>query len=94
MKPLQKGILWAAGCVLLVFGLSLTLARLSFGYVDLNTVRPMILMLLPLLGAAAVAVVWLGHAPRRRATEQSPLRQAQPRPQVARDQVEHKRVAS
>lgn len=61
MTPLQKGTVWILGCLLFVFALSIGLSWIGFGYLDLETVWKMGLMMLPILGAAAVVLLWTGR---------------------------------
>ncbi len=58
MTTLQKGVLWVTGCLILVFAMSIGLSWYTFEYLDSGTVLTMTLMLLPVLGAAAVVAVW------------------------------------
>jgi hypothetical protein len=66
MTTLKKGLLWVAGCLTLVFALSIGLSWYSFGYLDTQTIAWMALMLVPILGA--IAWVALGESQRDRAT--------------------------
>ncbi|TAJ98388.1 hypothetical protein EPO44_11690 [bacterium] len=50
----QKYIAWGMGILLWVFGLSIFLSYLNFGYLDLPTVKHMLRILSPLLVVAAV----------------------------------------
>ncbi|MBI2349873.1 MAG: hypothetical protein HYV00_00035 [Deltaproteobacteria bacterium] len=50
----QKYIAWGTGIVLWIFGLSIFLSYLNFGYLDLPTVKHMLRILSPLLIMAAV----------------------------------------
>ena len=58
MTSLTKGILWATGCLVLVFALSIGLSWVYYGVLDLPTVMVMGAMLLPVLGAAALLIGW------------------------------------
>ncbi len=50
----QKYVVWAAAILLWIFGLSVLLSYLSFGYLDLDTVTQMAWILSPLLVMAAI----------------------------------------
>ena len=50
----QKYIVWAVGILLWIFGLSILLSSIAYGYLDLPTVRHMGLVLAPMLILAAV----------------------------------------
>jgi hypothetical protein len=54
MTSKQKYIAWGTGILLWVFGLSIFLSTLNFGYLDLPTVKHMLWILSPLLVVAAV----------------------------------------
>ena len=54
MTLAQKYILWAAGILLWIFGLSILLSYIAYGYMDLPTVGHMALVLFPPLIVAAV----------------------------------------
>lgn len=54
MTSKQKYVAWGTGILLWVFGLSIFLSALNFGYLDLPTVKHMLWILLPLLVVAAV----------------------------------------
>ena len=58
MTGLQKGTLWAVGCIGWVFVLSIALSRITFGYFDWRTIGIMGVMLVPVLSVAAVLMVW------------------------------------
>ena len=69
MNTLNKGILWAGGCLAFVFALSIGLSWYTFGYLDTHTVALMVAMMFPLLGG----FVWivLGESDRHRAAGSS-----------------------
>ncbi len=54
MTLVQKYILWAAGILLWIFGLSILLSTIAFGYLDWPTIRHMALVLSPVLILAAI----------------------------------------
>lgn len=54
MTTEQKYIAWGTGILLWVFGLSILLSTLNFGYFDLPTVKHMLRVLSPLLVVAVV----------------------------------------
>ncbi|HTL51052.1 MAG TPA: hypothetical protein VL860_00600 [Planctomycetota bacterium] len=58
MRSLRTAIFWITGILLWVFALSIGLAWIDFGYLDVRTVVTMGLMLLPLLGVAIGALIW------------------------------------
>jgi len=58
MTSKQKYIAWGTGIVLWIFGLSIFLSALSFGYLDLPTVKHMLWILSPLL-VIAVALLYV-----------------------------------
>lgn len=58
MRSLRTAILWITGILLWTFALSIGLAWLDFGYLDVRTAVSMGLMLLPLLGIAAGILAW------------------------------------
>lgn len=54
MTYAQKYIVWAVGILLWIFGLSVLLSYISFGYLDFETVGHMAWIVSPLLVVAAV----------------------------------------
>ena len=62
MNTLKKGILWAVGCLTLVFALSIGLSWYTFGYLDSHTVTLMAAMMFPLLAG----VVWVAFSESQR----------------------------
>lgn len=54
MTYAQKYVVWAAAILLWIFGLSVLLSYISFGYLDLDTVGHMAWILSPLLVVAAI----------------------------------------
>lgn len=50
----QKYVVWAVGILLWIFGLSILLSTIAYGYLDLPTVGHMALVLSPILILAAV----------------------------------------
>jgi hypothetical protein len=54
MTYAQKYIVWAIGILLWVFGLSVLLSYISFGYLDFETVGHMAGIVSPLLVVAAI----------------------------------------
>lgn len=58
MTTLQKGTLWVTASIVLVFLLSAGLGWYTYGYLDAPTLWTMALMLLPILGLAALIAVW------------------------------------
>lgn len=63
MTLAQKYILWAAGILLWIFGLSILLSTITYGYLDLPTAGHMTLVLFPILILAAV-LLFLFKRPR------------------------------
>ena len=57
MTLAQKYVLWAAGILLWIFGVSILLSTIAYGYMDLPTVSHMALVLFPPLVLAAVLLV-------------------------------------
>lgn len=58
MRSLRIAILWILGIILWVFGLTVGLGWLEFGYLDWKTIVTMGLILLPVLGVAIGTLVW------------------------------------
>lgn len=54
MTRARKYIVWGAGILLWIFGLSIFLSYIAYGYLDLATVRHMALILMPVLVLAAI----------------------------------------
>lgn len=54
MTAIQKYIVWAVGILVWIFVLSILLSYITFGYLDLPTIRYMALVLSPILFLAAV----------------------------------------
>ena len=70
MTSAQKYILWAVGILLWIFGLSILLSTIAFGYLDLPTVRHMALVLSPPLVLAAVLLFLFKRPGRLKAQEE------------------------
>ncbi|MBI2987486.1 MAG: hypothetical protein HYY45_12035 [Deltaproteobacteria bacterium] len=58
MTLAQKYTLWAAGILLWIFGLSILLSTIAYGYMDLPTIGHMALVLFPPLLLAAILLVF------------------------------------
>jgi len=54
MTHARKYIAWGAGILLWIFGLSILLSTIAFGYLDWPTVRHMALVLMPVLALAVI----------------------------------------
>lgn len=89
MSSLQKGVLWVSGCLVLVFAMSIGLSWYTFEYLDAKTVLTMTLMLLPVLGAAAVVAVW-GEGGEK----ETPAEPRSERPAESRAEAEEELVGS
>ena len=76
MTSLQKGTLWAMGCLVFVFALSIGLSWYFYGYLDGETVAKMGLMLLPVMGAAAILLQWAEAEEVRKENRPSPKKPA------------------
>ncbi len=59
----QKYVVWAAAILLWIFGLSVLLSYLSFGYLDLDTIGHMAWILSPLLVMAVILLNVFKHQP-------------------------------
>ena len=82
MNTLQKGTILIAGIVVFVFALSIGLSWYSFGFMDWSTVSLMVLILLPILGAATAVFAWSEKTDRVASTETDGLRAAKPATQA------------
>jgi len=58
MTLAQKYILWAAGILFWIFGVSILLSYIAYGYMDLPTIGHMALVLFPPLVLAAILLVF------------------------------------
>lgn len=63
MTHARKYIAWGAGILLWIFGLSILLSTIAFGYLDWPTVRHMALVLMPVL-VLAVILLFFFKRPR------------------------------
>ena len=70
MTHARKYIAWGAGILLWIFGLSILLSTIAFGYLDWPTVRHMALVLMPGLVLAAIFLFVLKRPEDLKAGEQ------------------------
>lgn len=74
MTTVQKYILWAAGILLWIFGLSILLSYVAFGYLDLLTVRHMALVFSPVLAVGAVLLYVFKQPSDSEQPQEAPVR--------------------
>lgn len=72
MESVHKCVVVFSAWIVWIFALTAALAWYTFGYVDLLVVREMVLLLLPLLGAAVVVLLWSERSSKSFADETAP----------------------
>lgn len=70
MSSLKIAVLWITGILIWIFTLSVGLAWYKFGYLDVDTIRTMGLLLLPLVITAIAILIW--------ADSKEPLKKKEP----------------
>lgn len=58
MKGYKVTAIWMTGLLIGIFALSIGLSWYNFGYLDMDTVYKMGLLLMPIVGATLVVLVW------------------------------------